>query len=118
MGEDLGSEMTRRDASLEFLRAFCAGDIESLGALLTEDFQFEGPFHRSDSRNAYLRCLKEDPPEEADFDVLRIFEDDEEVCLVYEYSKPQGSVLIAQWNRFRGDKIAEMTLIFDGRTLA
>ena len=111
--------MTRCDASLEFLRAFCAGDIESLGALLTEDFQFEGPFHHSDSRNAYLRCLKEDPPEEAgDFDVLRVFEDGGEVCLFYEYSKPQGSVLIAQWNRFRGDKIAEMTLVFDGRAFA
>jgi hypothetical protein len=108
--------MTRREASLEFLRAFCAGDIESLGALLTEDFRFEGPLHRSDSRSAYLSTLKKDPPKEtANFNVFRVFEEDEEVCLIYEYSAEPGSVLIAQWNRFRGDKIAEMTLVFDAR---
>ena len=98
--------MNRREVSLEFLRAFCAGDIESLNPLLTDDFRFEGPFHRSDSRSEYLRTLQEDPPEDGD-----------DVCLFYEYSKPQGSVRIAQWNRFRGDKIAQMILVFDGRRL-
>ncbi len=108
--------MTQRQVSLSFIRAFCDGDIVAIGNLLTEDLRFEGPYHRFDSRDAYLCRLEENPPaKNATFDVLKVFEDGDQVCIFYEYSKPGGSVLIAQWNRFRGDKIAKITLVFDGR---
>ena len=108
----------RREVSLAFVTAFCRGDIDELGELLTEDYRFEGPFLRSTSRSEYLERLREDPPGQADFEVERIFEYEDDTCVLYVYSKAGASTRIAQWNRFRGDRIARTTLVFDGRAFA
>ncbi len=107
--------MGQREISIEFLNYFCRGDIESLNTLLTEDFQLKGPFYQFNSRHAYLSHLAQDPPQESDFKILKIFEEGNEVGLFYEFSKPQCSTVIAQLYKFRGHQIAEILLIFDSR---
>ncbi len=108
--------MGHGETSLEFLRAFCAGEIDVINSLLTDDFRFEGPLYVCDTRTEYIRSLRGDPPEsDSTFEVERMFENGEDVCLLYRYRKPQKSLRIAQWNHFRGDKIERMVLIFDSR---
>lgn len=107
--------MTRREVALSFVRYFCEGRISDLGALLVEDLEFRGPFLSANTRETYLAALYADPPAPGEFELHRIFEDGEDVCLIYEYRKPGASVLIAQWTRFRGRKIRGITLLFDGR---
>lgn len=106
--------MTRSEKAIAFLDAFCRNDRELLGSLLTEDFRFQGPFGFFPSRSAYLASLEEDPPERSGFEVLRIVEGRDDVCVFYEYRKPSGSALIAQLFLFREKKIAETLLVFDG----
>jgi hypothetical protein len=107
--------MTRREVALSFVRYFCEGRISDLGGLLTDDLEFQGPFPYASTRENYLAALHADPPAPAQFEVRRIFEEGEDVCMIYEYRKEGTPLLIAQWTRFRGMKIRGITLLFDGR---
>lgn len=107
--------MSRRDLSLEFLDAFCNGEIDRLEALLAEDLRFEGPLLQSNHRAAYLERLHADPPGEASYEIRDLIESHESVALLYDYRTKSGTTLIAQWNRFRGRRISEIVLVFDAR---
>ncbi|MFH1277968.1 MAG: nuclear transport factor 2 family protein [Candidatus Eisenbacteria bacterium] len=109
--------MTRSETAVRFLEAFCRNDLDLLASLLTEDFRLQGPFGFFPSRSAYLASLEEDPPEESGFEVLRMVDGGEEVCLFYEYTKPRGTALVAQLFLFREEKIAETLLVLDGSSL-
>jgi len=110
--------LNRRDAALAFIGHFCQGRVRDLTALLTEDFRFEGPFFSAGTRDEYVAALEADPPEAARFDLLRVFEAGDDVCLLYRYHKGGESALMAQWTRFLGKEISGITLIFDPRGLA
>ncbi len=90
--------MNKQNIALEFLKCFCSGNINALRTLLSEDFQFKGPFLQSNSRDEYITVLEKDKPEKCDFSVLKVFEDDEGVCIFYEYIKQESTVTIAQMN--------------------
>jgi len=100
---------------MEFLKSFCAGDVNSLAPLLAEDLQFKGPFYQFNSRDAYLESLKKDPPGKCDFRVLSVTESKDNVSIYYEYEKMDGPITIAQLFRFKKRKIHEILLVFDGR---
>lgn len=99
----------------EFLTHFCAQDIEALGALLAENFGMEGPLFRFHSREEYLASVSHDAKEERDFRILRMFEDGDEVMVLYRFTKPGVDTMMAQLFRFRDGLIAETVLVFDGR---
>jgi hypothetical protein len=107
--------MTNRDLSIEFIQAFCDGDVQAIAPLPADEFEFEGPFYRFSSREAYIQALREDPPEPASFEVVKVFENGADVCVFYRFTKSTRSALMAQWNRFENGKIAAVTLVFDGR---
>jgi ketosteroid isomerase-like protein len=54
--------MTNRDIALEYLRCFCAGDIDGLVPLLATDLSFKGTFHTYGSASEYVDSLRSDPP--------------------------------------------------------
>ncbi len=107
---------TRLYLAEEFIAAYCRNDLARLSSLLTEDFRFDGPLFHSSSRAEYIASLEADPPDpRSRYRLLHSFEeDDDAVCLAYRFHKPGRSILIAERCRFRGDKISEVTLVFDG----
>lgn len=105
--------MSRRDTVLEFLKCFCAGDIDGLEPLLAEDLQFSGPFYHFGSRYAYIQGLRDDPPERCSHRVLSLTESGDDVCVFYDYEKDGQSITVAQLCRFKGDEIGEILLVFD-----
>ena len=107
--------MTKREVVLEFLRCFCNGDIDALEPLLAEDLQFSGPFYCFESRDAYIKSLKDDPPKKFGYRLLSLAESGDDVCVFYDYEKSNQSITIAQLCRFKGRKIGEILLVFDGR---
>lgn len=107
--------MNNRDVAMEFLRCFCAGDINDLVPLLAEDFQFKGPFHQFSSSDAYLDSLKNDPPEKCGYRVLNVMESGDSVSIYYDYEKSDRSITIAQLFTFKNQEIREILLVFDGR---
>ena len=61
--------MNNRDVAIEFVKCFCAGDVDAPAPLLTPDLKFKGPFCEFGSADAYLDNLKNGllrPPWEMD----------------------------------------------------
>ena len=111
-------DMTNRDVAMEYLRCFCAGDIDGLSRLLAADLRFSGTFHTYASASEYLDSLRSDPPEKCEYKVLSVTEGEGAVAVFYEYQKPDRAMQIAQLFKIRDHKINEMLLIFDGRGFA
>ena len=107
--------MTNSEVATEFIRRFCAGDVEDLVPLLAEDLLFVGPLFQFDSSAGYLDRLRSDPPEPADYEVLNIAENSGTVSVFWNYIKSDDSVTIAQLFKLRDQIIAEILLVFDGR---
>ena len=110
--------MNNRHVAIQFLERFCAGDIDGLTPLLTEDLQLSGPFYQFRSRAAYLDSLGTDPLEARSFRVLSLTEDSNTVAIFDDYEKSTATLTIAQLFKFRNERISEMVLVFDGRESA
>lgn len=107
--------MENRDIAMEFLRRFCAGDIEGLAPLMAEDLRFNGPLRQFRSRDAYLDSLRGDPPEPCGYRVLSVTEGGDHVSIYYEYEKRDRVQTMAQLCRLENQVIREILLVFDGR---
>jgi hypothetical protein len=107
--------MTKQEIAMEYLRCFCAGDIDGIDALLADNLHFTGTLHTYHSAREYLDSLRKDPPEACDYKVLSITESDQHVALFYEYQKPDRTMQIAQLFRIEDEKIHKVLLIFDSR---
>jgi len=110
--------MANRELAMEFLRCFCAGDVNGLAALLADDLQFKGPFHEFKSSEAYVDTLKTDPPGKCGCLVLSVTENGDNVSVYYDYVKSDRTITIAQLFKFKNRKISEILLVFDGRGFA
>ena len=75
---------SQSEISIKFVRAFCAGELDSLEELLSSDLRFQGPLFRSDCRASYLGSLYRDPPPPAAYKILRVFASPDGVCVLYE----------------------------------
>ena len=100
---------------MEYLRCFCAGDIDGLEPLLATDLRFTGTFHAYGSASEYLNALRRDPPEQCGYRVMSVTEDQRSVAVFYEYMKSDRVKQMAQLFRFKDEKIHEVMLVFDGR---
>ena len=96
-----------------FLPARPGSPDQFLGRILN----FQGPFREAFSRENCPASLPTDPPdgpeEPCAFTVLAALEKEVEVAIFRHDRKPGVTPLMAQWVRFRGDKIAEILLFFD-----
>ncbi|MEE9166865.1 MAG: hypothetical protein V3U24_05310 [Candidatus Neomarinimicrobiota bacterium] len=111
-------EMNNREVALEFVKSFCAGDINELAPLLANDLKFKGPLFQFESSVAYMRSLQEDPPEKSGYRLLSVTESNDSVSIFYEYQKREGPITIAQSFRIANRKISEILLVFDTREFA
>ena len=105
--------MTPLEIAEAYLARFCAGDVDGLAELLTEDFVFAGPFVQADGAETYLAALRTDPPVGYSAEILHTFEDGDRVNLIYRFSKPGASAIMSQLFEVRGDAVARSLLIFD-----
>ncbi len=107
-----------KEKVLEFLACFCNGDVDSLSALLAEEFCFKGPFIECTSKEAYISALNEDPPIDCQIEVVKLFEDGEDVGIFYTFKKSDVTTPMAQFFKFNEGKIAETLLVFDSGVFA
>lgn len=87
--------------------------LDSMRHLLADDLEFEGPFYKFNSAKDYLECLKVNPPSEAKYKMLQVYEGGDSVCLVYIFTKPGVETLMAQTFEVANGKIGRIRLIFD-----
>ncbi|HEY2180487.1 MAG TPA: nuclear transport factor 2 family protein [Solirubrobacteraceae bacterium] len=106
----------------DYLDRFTAGDAIGAADLLTDDFSFHGPILQSEGKEAFLEGAQGLGPVVRGNEMLRQWEDGEEVCSVYEFKVKtpvgEGSIPMTEWSRIRDGKIASSRLIFDTAQLA
>ena len=105
--------MTNREIAIQLLENFCAGRIEELTKLLAENLKFRGPLYQFDHRDAYLVCLRANVPEPSGLKILSVTDDEDFVCIFYEYQKPADHIIIAQLFRIQAQQIIEIQPVFD-----
>ena len=89
--------------------------LESMEKLLAENLIFEGPFQRTNSAKAYIESLKSSPPENVSFETEEIFENENSVCLVYQFLKPGVKTRMVQTFEINDGKISKIKLVFDSK---
>lgn len=87
--------------------------LSTMAALLADDLVFNGPLYNFTSAEEYLQALKSDPPEDTDYHIIKAFEKDDDVCLVYRFTKPGIETTMAQIFQIKDGKINNIELIFD-----
>lgn len=87
--------------------------LAEMESLLADDLVFQGPLYEFSSAKDYLESLKEDPPIGAEYKTIKVYEGDDSVCLIYQFSKQGIETLMAQTFEVDGGKIARINLIFD-----
>ena len=87
--------------------------LESMEALLADDLIFRGPLYEFSSAKDYLESLRADPPIGAKYQMIKVYEGDNSVCLIYLFSKQGIETLMAQTFEINDGKISKINLIFD-----
>jgi ketosteroid isomerase-like protein len=106
----------------EYLDRFTAGDAAGAAELLSDDFSFHGPILRSEGKEAFLEGARGLAPVVRGNEMLRQWEDGEEVCSVYEFKVEtpvgEGTIPMTEWSHIRDGKLASSRLIFDTAQMA
>lgn len=92
---------------------FGDGDVRKLGELFTDDFTFEGPLYTFNSPEDYIQSLLSDPPKNFEYKIIKSFEDGSSACLLYQFSKNNITLPMAQLFEVENDKIKKIILVFD-----
>lgn len=104
--------------ALKYLDTFYhEDDPELLRELVHPDLSFEGPIFEFSSAEDYIESLKQDPPRDMDYRIIKSFADDKSVCLVYEFSKPGIKTNMVQLFDIDDGKIRRIRLVFDTAAL-
>jgi hypothetical protein len=102
------------DLALRYREIFYSGkDPEQLNDILAEDFSFNGPFHTFNTAVDYINSLITDPPGGMTYEIIKTFEDEDSVCIIYQFYKGSVSITMAQLFEVKDNKISSIHLIFD-----
>ncbi len=106
--------MKPMELALKYMEIFFSGEnIEELRHLFAEDLTFRGPLYEFNSAQDYIHSLKLDPPREFTYEIIGSFENSSSARLVYRFTKPGVSTLMAQLFEVSDDKINKIVLVFD-----
>jgi ketosteroid isomerase-like protein len=119
---DMNDSLVTVNAFLK-LTSGAGADIDGATDLLADDVQFIGPLMQTSGKNEYATLLRQFSPTHVAARVLQQFVQDEHVCSIDEFvlRTPSGGTLtlvMAQWFRLRGGKIAEHRVFYDPRDFA
>ena len=93
-----------------------------LESLIAKDISFVGPMARFSGAEAFAAGMKEMAPALRGIEIVRQFEDGDEVCSVIEIqlTTPGGELNLpaTEWIQVAGGRIARARLYYDARELA
>ena len=108
---------TAADVVNRYLNAFTSADMEGARALVAEDFSFRGPMMQVEGRDAFFEGASGLAPVVRGYELLRQWEEGDEVCSVYDFKIESpagaGAVTMSEWNTVRDGKLASAVLVFD-----
>ncbi len=107
------------DTVQQFYAAAHRQDFAAARALLGEPFSFVGWFARFDKPDAYIDALRKLSGFVVKADVLKVFVDGGDVCLLYDAHTALGATtMVAAWYRLSEEKIVAVRIACDSRPFA
>ena len=95
---------------------FKTGDLEALRKIFSDDLKFSGPFYNFDSADDYVNALRNNPPKNFKYKIIKSYFDNHSACLIYEFSKLGVLTTMFQIFEIVDGKISHVLLIFDSRS--
>ena len=92
---------------------FGKAPLETMESLFAEDLIFEGPYLNSKTAKDYLQALQKDPPVKVNYEMEEIFEKENSVCLIYQFSKLGLKTRMVKIFEVADGKICKIKLVFD-----
>ena len=92
------------------------GGIQKLRKFLADDFLFEGPLNTYHNADDYISDMQLNLPKKFAYKILNQYSDESSACLIYKFSKPGITTMIAQTFEINSqNKINKILLVFDTR---
>src|SRR5215469_2103738 len=103
-----------------FQQALGKGDFTAARHLLHDNLSFRGPIDTFHKPEPYLEALKKLQPIIQRIDLLKMFADGNDVCVLYDMvtNTPIGTAFVCEWYQVKGEKISSVRIVFDARPFA
>ena len=104
----------------QFQQALGKGDFTAARHLLHDNLSFRGPIDTFHEPEPYLEALKKLQPITQRIDILKMFADGNDVCVLRDVvtNTPIGTAFICEWYQVKREKIADVRIVFDSRPFA
>jgi hypothetical protein len=112
--------MRSKEVALAFESALGQKDYDAARRLLADDVSFRGPIDTFDRADAYIGALQRLGTMVERIDVLKAFEDGDDVAIFCELHMraPLPTAFVAEWYGVRNGKIQSVRVAFDARPFA
>jgi limonene-1,2-epoxide hydrolase len=105
---------TPREVVLSFIKGLNEEDFDTAQKFVSNDMEFAGVLGSRNGAKAYfddMRSMK------FKYDIIKTFEDHNDVCLLYNVSMAGQSIFCCGWYRVEKEKITSIKVVFDPRPL-
>lgn len=110
---------TPADIATAYLTAFYDGDHEVAASLVSDDFRFDGPFLKVNTKAAFFEGAAGLLPIVRGHRLMHQWADGDDVCSVYDVNietpSSSGTVLMSEWHTINEGKLARGRVVFDTR---
>lgn len=104
------------ELALKYLEIFFSGEnLDELKSLFADNVSFTGPIYQFSSADSYINSLKKDPPKGMKYEIIKSFEYENSACVIYQFTKENVSIPMAQLFETEDGKINKIVLIFDSK---
>jgi limonene-1,2-epoxide hydrolase len=104
----------------DYQQALGKGDFAAARKFMDDNLLFQGPLATFHSPEPYFEALKKLHPIIQRIDMKKIFADGNDVCVLYDMvtDSPAGTAFVCEWYQVKGEKIADLRVVFDARPFA
>jgi hypothetical protein len=95
-------------------KALNDGNYEAARRYVSDNMSYLGPFGSRDGAEAYLHEMER---HHLKFDILKIFADNKDVCVLYDITVSGITLFASGWFQVEAGKVRSMRVTFDPRPL-
>jgi SnoaL-like protein len=109
------SARNAKETVRSLLEALNKEDFKRARTYVNDNFSFMGPLATRDSAEAYFNDMEK---MRLKYDIMKVFEEDNDVCALYDFSAGPLKLFGCGWYHLDNDKISSIRVVYDPRPLA
>ena len=107
-------ETNSKNVVMVFIAALNDENFEVAQGQVNDSLRFEGVMGARDGAEAYFNDMRK---MKFKYDIIKAFEDGEDVCLLYSINMGEQTIFSAGWYALKDGKIESIKVVFDPRPL-